>query len=1074
MKRSLKTLVLVLVMLMGISISASAKSKETYFEEDGVRYCWVRGGSTEEPEPVAGFRWIKVFGENGKPVTQLGDCEDHPNNEGCDLFCAQLRLEYKYKLVTREVMLIEATNEDGYAMTGTEFVLLQHQIRQDADGSPILDENGQLQYDNSVVVGKGTVEKDGYARMRLDDKRLDYTKERLQLVLAQTLQEEQLDTYMAVQKKWFVNLILKNGTYEVYSVKDAPYEDKIKDPAALKEHGFGELEPSESDEFRYESQVLKTRNYYRVGDLIVNIIVEGFDGEVPSHVRTNITIEGPNDYSKKLRSSETLKSLRMGEYIISYSKPVAVENYAAAAPVVTVQCPANADPVELTEDVKTVLLNRDHANAKINITYTYTALHVHDYDEGTVVEPTCTEEGYTLYKCKDSECDASYRDQYENAYGHFFKEEHQDKTCTKDGGMVYTCLYCGYSYSEVEEPAPGHKYDDAKVTKATCTEKGFTTYTCAVCGFSYRDDYTEELGHRYVDVEPLKPTCTEPGYEVQRCLKCNEELKEPVGEAYGHKYGKKTVTPPTCTEKGYTTFGCTNEGCGYSYQGEEVEALGHDYVSKVIEPTTEREGYTLYTCSVCKDTYTEDHKDKLPSDSRKDDTDHDDWNAAPVATATPAPAVPTAAPASSSTTEQATLIVKSVDDMGNALKGTTFALYNGRSQLQSWPCTYDNVAVLDKLGDYVKEGETISLTLVQTKAPEGYEVSEDSFTVRLSKKNGKVTAEVLKDSGLFGGSVSKSKDGKLIVTFCSNRKTAQVGILCNVELIFAEGCQPDEALTESYQNKVYEFTLKWTDSEKGEQTEKVRLSHGETAQMKALLPSGTEYEILCTDEEGNQLTGFADNASGNVSAAQTEDKLIVEADLKYNIKAEEAFCLRLVVTDEDGRTLEGAGFELKDPQGRKLGTFFSRQNGEIRIEDVFDTEGDYLLTQVSACVGYEPIKGAAPLTIEKVCVPETENDPQVLVQTLAAKILHQAVTEQEDGSFRIENPNTEAETASSDSTKSIGLKGILGIIAAGLVLVGGCIAIVIVDKKLKKKFAEEETELEEDAESEEASADQEE
>ncbi len=40
------------------------------------------------------------------------------------------------------------------------------------------------------------------------------------------------------------------------------------------------------------------------------------------------------------------------------------------------------------------------------------------------------------------------------------------------------------------------------------------------------------------------------------------------------------VTAPTCTEKGYTTYTCTC-GCGDTYRGSYVPALGHDFISTV-------------------------------------------------------------------------------------------------------------------------------------------------------------------------------------------------------------------------------------------------------------------------------------------------------------------------------------------------------------------------------------------------------------------------------------------------------------------------------------------------------------
>ena len=1055
MKRSLRGFLLALVLLMSMSLTVSAKTKETYFEEDGVQYCWLRGSSVEEPDPIPGYRWIKVY-ENNKPVTRLGDCDDHPGNEGCDVFCSQFRLEYKFQLVTREVMLIEATNEEGYAMTGAQFVLLKHKIITNADGSYDLDENGLLQFDNSDVIGRGTVEKDGYARMSLDADRLDTTKEHIQLVLAQELSGEMLDNYVSIQKKWFVNLVPNGGVFEVYSVKDAPYNDKITDPDALMDHGFGELEPAETDEFNYTNQVLKTRNFYRLGDIIVEISVEGFEDEIPSHVRTNITITGPEDYSKKLRSDETLKDLRMGEYTISCSNPVAVENYIAQEPKVTVQCPKDAAPVELTGDVKTVLLNRDHVNAKFNITYTYIAQHVHEYDEGVVTDATCTEEGYTTYTCLDPECGHSYRSDFTEKYGHYYEGTPVEKSCTTYKGMLMKCLYCGDQYDVIEEEATGHKYDKGKKVAATCGKEGYTTYTCETCKFSYRDDYVEALEHRFVDTEPLAPTCTEPGYKVKVCLKCKEELKEPdsTKPAFGHNYDEGKVTDPTCTENGYTTYTCLNDGCGYSYKGEEVEAAGHSYTSEVFEPTTEKEGYTLYTCTVCKDTYTDEITDKLTHDD-DDDDDDDDYvyvPPTPTPTAVPAPVV--------NISEPSTLIVQSVDDMGNPLKGTTVALYNGRTLLHSWPCTYDNVTVLDNLGDYVKEGQNVSLTLVQTKVPDGYDVSEDSFTVRLGKRNSKVSVEVKKDTGLFKGRVSKSKDGKPIVAFSSNRQVAQIGINCNVTVDFGPNGQADEVLTAQFRDKTFEFVLTWKDSQGEEQSEKVSLSHGETALMKTKLPLDTEYTIKGTDADGNQLVGLPSNASGIITSTQVEENIVVEANLKYIVKKGNGLELNLFVVDErTGKPLEGVGFELKDPEGNKVSNYFSGKNGEVYIADVFHTTGEYLLTQITVAEGYESMKGGAPVTVSEVCVPEEETGGRIYVQSMEAKIAHQAVMQKTDGTFQIKNRLIEDIEAGYFDGENPAVKKILGIIAAIVLLIAGTVTAFILEGKKKNNPAEEDDEL---------------
>ncbi|MDE6585070.1 MAG: hypothetical protein K2K80_00110, partial [Clostridia bacterium] len=59
-----------------------------------------------------------------------------------------------------------------------------------------------------------------------------------------------------------------------------------------------------------------------------------------------------------------------------------------------------------------------------------TQTHEHSYVE-SVVEPTCTEKGFTLYTCT---CGESYKDNYINANGHTeATDEAISATCTETG-----------------------------------------------------------------------------------------------------------------------------------------------------------------------------------------------------------------------------------------------------------------------------------------------------------------------------------------------------------------------------------------------------------------------------------------------------------------------------------------------------------------------------------------------------------------------------------------------------------------------------------------------------------------
>ncbi len=59
------------------------------------------------------------------------------------------------------------------------------------------------------------------------------------------------------------------------------------------------------------------------------------------------------------------------------------------------------------------------------------------------------------------------------------------------------------------------------------------------------------------------------------------------------------VTPPTCTEQGYTTYTCE---CGDTYVADEVDALGHKYVTTVTTKATLTEnGKKTTKCTACGD-----------------------------------------------------------------------------------------------------------------------------------------------------------------------------------------------------------------------------------------------------------------------------------------------------------------------------------------------------------------------------------------------------------------------------------------------------------------------------------------
>ena len=66
---------------------------------------------------------------------------------------------------------------------------------------------------------------------------------------------------------------------------------------------------------------------------------------------------------------------------------------------------------------------------------------------------------------------------------------------------------------------------------------------------------------------------------------------------------------PTCTEIGWNAYETCSRCDHTTYT--ELPALNHDYQAVTVAPTCETDGYTVFTCSRCKDSYTADPTGKL-------------------------------------------------------------------------------------------------------------------------------------------------------------------------------------------------------------------------------------------------------------------------------------------------------------------------------------------------------------------------------------------------------------------------------------------------------------------------------
>ena len=167
--------------------------------------------------------------------------------------------------------------------------------------------------------------------------------------------------------------------------------------------------------------------------------------------------------------------------------------------------------------------------------------HKHKWKKEKTVAPTCTEQGYTVYKCEY------------NIFG-------IGCTATKKDDYV---------------PALDHNMSDWIVVKATCTTAGEKYKACQRSGCTYKvveEGYAAAhpaLGHDFEGAEWVieAPTCTTPGQRYQVCKRdgCNQKnIDEAYAEAHpalGHVWGKYVDDDkPGCQQQTETAH-CTREGC---------------------------------------------------------------------------------------------------------------------------------------------------------------------------------------------------------------------------------------------------------------------------------------------------------------------------------------------------------------------------------------------------------------------------------------------------------------------------------------------------------------------------------
>ncbi len=170
------------------------------------------------------------------------------------------------------------------------------------------------------------------------------------------------------------------------------------------------------------------------------------------------------------------------------------------------------------------------------------------------------------------------------------------------------CAVCGKEYGE-KDPN-NHALVQHAAKAPTCTEIGWNAYeACSRCNYTTTYQELPALNHDLEQHDAKAPTCTEKGWNAyETCSRCDYTTRKEL-PALNHALEQHAAKAPTCTEIGWNAYE-TCSRCDYTTYAE-LPALNHDYQAVTVDPTCEADGYTIFTCSRCKDSYTADPTDQL-------------------------------------------------------------------------------------------------------------------------------------------------------------------------------------------------------------------------------------------------------------------------------------------------------------------------------------------------------------------------------------------------------------------------------------------------------------------------------
>lgn len=313
-------------------------------------------------------------------------------------------------------------------------------------------------------------------------------------------------------------------------------------------------------------------------------------------------------------------------------------------------------------------------------------------------------------------------------------------------------------------------------------------------------------------------------------------------------------------------------------------------------------------------------------------------------------------------------IVK-IDGQENKLSGAEFTLYDEDGSVVSTQTT-------DSKGEAVFGGFTkaAEYTLKETKAPEGYVATEQSWTVTVKLKDGDPTIQISED-GKFWNKIynwvvsSDPKDVDGVLTVTNARQTGSLVITKTVENNKKLGPEAEE----------YSFSLTI-----GNEKQTFTLKAGESKTIENI-PYGTAYKVLeevSEDASWNVVSPVGGKSEGTISQEKTTVDFVNRYE--YAKEAEMVVFSAVKQSSKDGKALAGAEFTVYSDKECKTSVATATTDANGKLAFGFKSAGSFYLKETKAPGGYVLSDKVVELTVSNkgYVVDRVENEDQTDTTTI--------------------------------------------------------------------------------------------